>query len=87
MTKLIMALIALLLIGGCAHMSQADRNYMANRVDPDSITDIDKFRNDVGECCDSTGNIRSFIIFADFVPAEVYYDSCMRKRGYRIDGK
>ncbi len=86
MRNILMLAMAILVLAGCAHMNQADRNYMANRVDPESIQDREKFRNDVGECCDRTGNIRSYIIFADFVPATVYYDSCMRKRGYRIQG-
>lgn len=85
MRQILLILLALtVFVGGCAHMSQGQRNYMASRVDEESITDREKFRQDVGECCDSTGNIRSYIIFADFVPAEVYYDSCMKKRGYRI---
>ena len=79
----LLLLLSILLIG-CAHMSQDDRNAISSRIDPDSITDMDKFRYDNGKCCDKVGNIRSYIIFADFVPAFVYYDSCMKGKGYKI---
>ena len=81
---LLTAIVLGLLVSGCAHINQAGRNYLSNRIDPESIVDIEKFHNDNGECCDETGNIRSYIIFADFVPAYVYYDSCMKRRGYKI---
>ena len=84
---LMLAMVLGLLVSGCAHINQVGRNYLSNRIDPESIVDVEKFRNDNGECCDKVGNIRSYIIFADFVPATVYYDSCMKGKGYKIRGE
>jgi hypothetical protein len=84
--KKIFLIFVISLFFGCAHMNQNDRNFMSSRVDPDSISDERKFYDDNGLCCDWTGNIRSYIIFADAVPAFVYYDGCMRRKGYRILG-
>jgi uncharacterized protein YceK len=37
---LLTAMVLGLLVSGCAHINQAGRNYLSNRIDPESIVDI-----------------------------------------------